>query len=112
MAKPLTPLQAYLAPLTKLALKHPEIEAEVIWAKDGLWQAQSDDAEFLDGEEVPFYAEGLLIEGFALHYQILADCEAPAVPVHIRLFFWQSDAPAIESPEPELALIGSATWTG
>lgn len=105
-----TPIQAFLAPLTKLALKHPEVEAEVIWARDGTWQAQDDDAEFLDGEEVPYYAEGLLLEGFALHYQILAEAETPKQPAHIRLFFWQSAAPAFPSPESDLALIGSATW--
>jgi hypothetical protein len=112
MAKAQTPIQAFLAPLAKLALKHQDLEAEVIWARDGAWQAQSDDAEFLDGEEVPYYAEGLLLEGFALHYQILAEADAPKLPAHIRLFFWQADAPALPAPEPELALIGSATWTG
>lgn len=105
-----TPIQAFLAPLAKLALKHPDVEAEVIWAKDGTWQAQDDDAEFLDGEEVPYYAEGLLLEGFALHYQILADADAPKLPVHIRLFFWQSDCPALPATEPDLPVMGSGTW--
>lgn len=105
-----TPLQAFLAPLAKLALKHPEIEAEVIWAKDGLWQAQDDEAEFLDGEEVPYYAEGLLLEGFHLHYQILAEAAAPKLPVHIRLFFWQNTAPALPRPEADLALLASGIW--
>ncbi len=111
MVKTQTPIQAFLAPLAKLALKHPELEAEVIWSKDGAWQAQDDDAEYLDGEEVPFYAEGLMMEGFALHYQILAEAEAPKLPVHIRLFFWQLNPPALPAAEPDLAVIGSATWT-
>jgi hypothetical protein len=111
MAKAQTPIQAFLAPLAKLAMKHPDLEAEVIWARDGLWQAQSDDAEFLDGEEVPYYAEGLLLEGFALHYQILAEADAPKLPAHIRLFFWQADAPELPDPEAELVLCEAATWT-
>ena len=105
-----TPLQAFLAPLAKLALKHPEIEAEVIWAKDGTWQAQDDEAEFLYGEEVPYYAEGLLLEGFHLHYQILSEADAPKLPVHIRLFFWQNGAPELPRPEADLTLLASGRW--
>lgn len=111
MAKTQTPIQTFLAPLARLALKHPDLEAEVIWARDGLWQAQSDDAEFLDGEEVPYYAEGLLLEGFALHYQVLAEEDAPKLPAHIRLFFWQADPPELPAPEAGLVLTGSATWS-
>ena len=38
MAKPLSPHETYLAPLAKLALKHPQIEAEVIWDSPEGWQ--------------------------------------------------------------------------
>ena len=110
MAKQLSPIQIFLAPLAKLAMKHPDLEAEVIRAKSDSWQAQDDDAEYLDGEEVPYYAEGLLEEGFHLHYQILAETDSPKLPVHIRLFFWEATAPAFPAPESELTLIGSATW--
>ena len=41
MAKPLSPIESFLAPLTKLALKHPEVEAEVIWANAQEWEPQS-----------------------------------------------------------------------
>jgi len=110
MAKSLSPIEIFLAPLSKLALKHPEVEAEVIWASAADWEAQQGSDALLEAEEIPFYAEGLLLEGFQMHYQILAETDDPKSPVHVRLFFWQADAPALPSPEPELALIASATW--
>lgn len=110
MPKSPTPIETFLAPLTKLGLKHPEIEAEVIWANGQEWEPQSGTDALLEAEEIPFYAEGLLLEGFHLHYQILADADAPKDPAHVRLFFWQSDAPAQPDPEPGLSLIASATW--
>ena len=110
MAKPLSPIETFLAPLGKLALKHPEVEAEVIWANGSEWEPQQGNDALLEAEEIPFYAEGLLLEGFQMHYQILAETEAPQHPAHVRLFFWQADAPASPTPEPELTLIASATW--
>lgn len=112
MAKPKTPIEAFLTPLTKLALKQPEIEAEVIWAENGAWKPQDDDAEFLDGEEVPYYAEGLLLEGFSLHYQILAEADAPKDPVHIRLFCWQADPPAMPDAGDGLVIAASGQMAG
>ncbi|MES2432314.1 MAG: hypothetical protein V4586_00635 [Pseudomonadota bacterium] len=110
MPKSLTPIQTFLTPLTKLALKYPEVEAEVIWADGQEWEPQQGTDALLEAEEIPFYAEGLLLEGFQMHYQILADSDAPKDPAHVRLFFWQTDAPALPTPEPGLTLIASATW--
>ena len=62
----------------------------MIWANGADWQAQDDAEGLLDAEEIPFYAEGLLMEGFAMQWQVLAETEAPKDPVHIRLFFWQT----------------------
>lgn len=111
MAKSPTPIETYLAPLSKLALRYPEVEAEVIWANGQEWEPQQGTDALLDAEEIPFYAEGLLLEGFQMHYQILADAEVPKDPAHVRLFFWQTDAPAVPEPEPGLIVIASATWT-
>ena len=111
MAKPLSPIETFLAPLTKLSLKHPEVEAEVIWANGPEWEPQQGTDALLEAEEIPFYAEGLLLEGFQMHYQILAETDAPKDPAHVRLFFWQTDAAPLPDPEPGLTLITSATWT-
>ncbi|OYU41246.1 MAG: hypothetical protein CFE33_04130 [Pseudorhodobacter sp. PARRP1] len=110
MPKSPTPIETYLSPLTKLALKHPEVEAEVIWADGADWEPQSGTDALLEAEEIPFYAEGLLLEGFHMHYQILAEPDDPKSPAHVRLFFWQAATPALPQPEPELTLIASATW--
>ena len=111
MAKPLSPIETFLAPLAKLGLKYPEVEAEVIWANGPEWEPQSGTDALLEAEEIPFYAEGLLLEGFQMHYQILADTDAPKDPAHVRLFFWQTDAAPLPDPEAGLTLIASATWT-
>lgn len=111
MAKALSPIEAFLAPLVKLTVRHPELEGEVIWAEGGDWQAQADTEALLDAEEIPFYAEGLLIEGFHMQWQALADPDAPKEPVQIRLFFWQATATP-PAPEPGLILLASGTWTG
>lgn len=100
MARTLTPHQSFLAPLAKLALRHPDIEGQAIWWEDSGWQAQDDPEAMIDGEEIAFYAEGLLAEGFGLHWQVLAEVEAPKDPVLVRLFLWQSGAnPDVPSPD-------------
>lgn len=111
MAKAQTPIEIFLAPLARITLKHPDLEGEVIWADGPAWQAQDDAEGLLDAEEIPFYAEGLLMEGFAMQWQVLAETEAPKDPVHIRLFFWQTGGATPPAPEPGLCLFASATWT-
>ena len=77
MARYLTPHQIFLAPLAKLALRHPMLEGQAIWWEAGDWQAQDDEEAMIDGEEIAYYAEGLLAEGFGLHWQVLAEADAP-----------------------------------
>ena len=110
MVKTLSPIEAFLAPLAKITLKHPDLEGEVIWADGGEWLAQDDTEGLLDAEEVPFYAEGLLLEGFQMHYQILAETDAPKDPAHVRLFFWQTGSPTPPAPEDGLTQISAASW--
>lgn len=100
MAQSLTPQQAFLAPLIRLCQRHPEIEGQAIWWEDGAWVAQDDADDMIDGEEIPFYAEGLLAEGFGLHWQVLADAEVPKEPLLVRLFLWQAGETAVP-PLPE-----------
>lgn len=86
-----TPIEAFLAPLAALARKRPEIEALVFWGDAQGW----DDApsEALESEEIVFYAEGLLEDGFHLIWTVVALVDSPTLPDHIRLQFWQDSGP-------------------
>lgn len=94
------PHDAKLAPLVRLGQRHPEVEGQAVWWEDGVWQAQDHSDDMIDGEEIAFYAEGLLAEGFGLHWQVLADRDAPKEPAVVLLFLWQS-GPAPTLPPVE-----------
>ncbi|TGD67422.1 hypothetical protein EYC08_01805 [Tabrizicola sp. WMC-M-20] len=80
--------EAVLDPLARITRKHKTIEAYVYWHKDTAWSDAA--GESLDAEEIVFYAEGLLMEGFGLAWDHLAD---PQLGDHIRLCFWQGPRP-------------------
>lgn len=103
MAKPLTPIEAFLAPLARLAAKDPEIEGHVFWAAEGRWPDAL--AEALEAEEIAFYAEGLLIEGFALTWQAIGTLQDGAET--ILLYIAQGAAPPLPDYGPVLA---GGTW--
>jgi hypothetical protein len=92
--KSLTPIEAFLAPVAALALGSPDLEGQVLWYRDGQW---SDGAgEMLEAEEIAFYAEGLLLEGFSLHWDHLS---SPVLGMElIRLCFWQGEAAMVPPP--------------
>jgi hypothetical protein len=94
-------LETFLAKLAKLAAKFPDVEGAVVWADAQEWSVQDDTTELLDAEEIAFYAEGLLMEGFGMIWQALAEAAAPKEPDHILLMFWQgaSHPPAPDAPE-------------
>ncbi len=94
--KTMTPIEAFLAALVALALEAPELEGQVLWHRDGQWSDAS--GEMLEAEEIAFYAEGLLMEGFGLHWDQL-NSPVGGIGV-IRLCFWQGQAPALP-PFPE-----------
>lgn len=100
MAKTSSPYDACLAPLARLATTFPEMEGQVIWWQQGGWQAQEEEDELLFAEELTFYAEGMLVEGIALHWQALAEAEAPKTPVLVRLFFAEGPLPDLPAPAP------------
>ena len=106
MAKPPTPIETFLAPLARLAVRH-DCDGQVIWADGHGWRAQDDDSDLLDPDEIAFHAEGMLMEGFHLHWQVLAE---DGIPVLARLFFWQGAAPPVPAPEPGLTLAAEARW--
>lgn len=103
MAKDPTPIESFLAPLARLAARDPDIEGHVFWADAGVWPPEP--AEALEAEEIAFYAEGLLIEGFHLIWQVIGtDTNGPEA---ILLFVWQGDA----APPPDFGpVITSGTW--
>ena len=106
-----TAIETFLAPLARLAARHPEILGEVVWGDSAGWQAQDDAAELLDAEEIAFYAEGLLAEGFALHWQALAEASEPEDPIRVILKFWQPPAtpPPLAKPADWLVM-ASGHW--
>jgi len=96
------PASESLNPLSSLCSKYPSLEAQVIWAEGGDWQPQEDDEAGLDGEEIAFYAEGMVQEGYSCAWQILG-IDAPEF---VRLFFWIGDMPPLPF-DPDLISQGS-----
>ena len=105
----LTPIEAYLAPLGKLALQDPLIEALVFWEADGWPDAPS---EALESEEIVFYAEGLLEEGFRMDWRVVASPDAPQAADHVRLYVWEDGAAAPPAATADWPVLASDTWGG
>lgn len=104
-----TPIELFLAPLAALARKRPEIEALVFWGDATGWPANPSEA--LESEEITFYAEGLLEDGFHLVWTIAALEGAPDQPDHIRLCFWQDNGPAPLPLPRGWVTLESRRWT-
>ena len=108
-------LDAFLAPLARLATRYPGIEGQVLWAAevDAGWQVQDDAAEMLDAEEIPFYVEGLAMEGFGLLWQAMAEVGDTA-PDHILLMVWEQGTTPPPAPEAAegWAILSSGRWDG
>ena len=118
-ANPSAAAAAFLAPLARLAARHPGLEGQVLWAaevqdevQDG-WQVQDDTAEMLDAEEIAFYVEGLLIEGFGLLWQAMAEAGGQP-PDHILLMVWQPGTTPPPAPDPAegWVIAASGHWNG
>ncbi len=103
MAKTLTPIEAFVAPLARLAARDPELEGHVFWAADGAWPDAP--AEALEAEEIAFYVEGLLLEGFRVIWQAIGTPEDGADAV--LLYVWQGEAAAPPDYGP---VLDSGRW--
>ena len=106
----LSPLQAFLATLARHASRMPDADALVFWHGPDGWPDQP--TEELEAEEVAFYAEGLLDEGFHLDWRLMASADAPARADHLQLMLWEDGAP----PPPEAGggwlVLDRGRWTG
>jgi hypothetical protein len=92
---------AFLEPLARAAAADPDLEGLVIWAGEAGWPAPTAAAEALEAEEIAFYAEGLLEEGFGVIWEILSLPDAPEQARAIRLLVWQGEAaPPPAAPAP------------
>lgn len=87
-----------LAPLDRLTRRHPDLEAQVLWASGEEWEVQDDQDEMMDGEEIPWYAEGLLDEGFGLAWMALGEGTAPE---QLLLMVWEPGTVPPPLPLPE-----------
>lgn len=105
MAKELTPVEAFLAPLARITRKYRDIEGLVFWGGEGWADSPS---EALEAEEVVFYAEGLLLDGFHMDWALVAEGEAVD---HLRLCFWQ-DGPPPPALRSGWTVLESGRWTG
>jgi len=105
-----TALETFLSPLVKLAARFPDVEGAVIWADGDAWAVQDDQTELLDAEEIAFYAEGLLMEGFGMIWQAMAEDSNPREPDHILLMFWQGAAPPLPDPPEGWRVTAQGAW--
>jgi hypothetical protein len=102
-----TPLELFLAPLARHARAHPDVEGLVFWGGADGWDPHPSEA--LEAEEIAFYAEGLLLDGFRMQWTVVALSDAPDQVDHIRLEFWQDESPAPQLPAGWRKL-ESAVW--
>jgi hypothetical protein len=103
------PIQTFLAPLVNLARRQPDIEALVFWGGPTGWSEMP--AEAIESEEIAFYAEGLLQDGFHMVWTVVALSGSPALPDHVRLQVWQDANPLPPVLPAGWVMLESARWT-
>jgi hypothetical protein len=107
------PIDDFLAPLQRLGLKFPAAEGHVLWAEGGAWVEQDDLDEGLDGDEIAFYAEGLLLEGFSLTWMAVAEAGTPTDVEHVLMFFQENPAepaPPVPAPAEGWQIVAQGRW--
>lgn len=67
-------------------------------------------SEALESEEITFYAEGLMEDGFHLTWTVVALADTPDQADHIRLHLWQDGHPPPALP-PGWVALQTARWT-
>lgn len=99
-----TPEQAFLAPLARMAARAPDMEALVFWANPG-WSDTPNEEQ--DTGEIAFYAEGLIPEGFALTWRLVA-ARGETSPDHLRLYV--SEAGLAAPDESGWVVLDQGSW--
>lgn len=93
--------EGFLAPLSARLARLRGLEAAVFWESGGWPDAP---AEILEPEEIVFYLEGLVEEGFCLEWRLVGLADAPAQPDHLRIYVWENGA-APPGPEAESLVV-------
>lgn len=102
---------SFLTDLARLTDRFPAAEGAVLWAEGGAWSAQDDTTELLDAEEIAFYAEGLLTEGFGMIWQAIADTDSPKAAEQFLLMFWEGTCPPIPVDHgPGWLILAQGIW--
>lgn len=102
------PAAEFLSPLRKLALRHAELDALVFWANPA-WVPEP--TEEMDAEEAPYYAEGLIPEGFCLEWRLMA-LPGEARPDHFQLYVWERGGEPPPLLGADWVTQASARWMG
>lgn len=93
-------VETFLAPLARVARKCRHLDGLVFWGGEEGWPDSPSEA--LEAEEIVFYAEGLLLDGFRMAWSLVADASGEAD--HLRLCFWQDGPPPPDLPPGWTAL--------
>lgn len=104
-----TPIETFLAPLARVARKWPGVEGLVFWGGAEGWDDSPSEA--LEAEEITFYAEGLLLDGFRMKWTLVALESVPDEVDHLRLEFWQDDSLPLALPAG-WKVLDTGVWTG
>lgn len=100
-----TPIETFLAPLARIARKSPQIEGLVFWGGTDGWGTSPSEA--LEAEELVFYAEGLLLDGFHMDWALIEDTDG--LSRDLRLCFWQ-DGEGPPSPTAGWRVLDQGRW--
>lgn len=93
----------FVKDLARHASRQRDLEASVFWASGGQWADAAGDP--LDAEEIGYYAEGLLMEGFGVAWRL---AERGGVIGPLQLYCWQGTRPALPELAPGASLLAAA----
>ncbi len=109
---PRTPDQAFVATLSTLSRRHPQIEGLVFWHDPSLGGTGWPDtpSQDLDPEEIPWFVEGLLPEGFAVLWRLISLPATPALPAALHLYLWEDKAPPPPDEPASRLVLETGQW--
>lgn len=99
-------MDPFLTHLLKMTERMPSIEAEALWQRDGQWIDAV--GETLEAEEIAYYAEGLMEEGFSIAWQLFGQSGRAMA---LRLLCWQGERAPMPAIPVGMVLLDSADST-